>query len=184
MSARSWRRPDRLGKLIDDVLDLTQSEAGGGPMRTQKVDLRALCQQAGSAFAAAAAEAKIELVLHIEDGVGTVDGEPRRLREALHHLLRNAISHTPAGGRVLLHGDGDRGEAMLTGERQRQRHSPGRAGASVRSLPSHAERRRRDFGGLGLPLTRQFVEAHGGSVSLLSEPGEGTSVTIRLPRGR
>jgi signal transduction histidine kinase len=38
--------------------------------------------------------------------------------------------------------------------------------------------------GLGLPLARQFVEAHGGRIELVSEPGEGTTVTIRLPRGR
>jgi signal transduction histidine kinase len=175
---------DRLGKLIDDVLDLTQTEAGGGPMRTQKVDLRALCQQAGSAFAATAAEAKIELVLHIEDGVGTVDGEPRRLREALHHLLRNAVAHTPAGGRVLLHGDGDRGEAMLTVSDNGSGIPP----AEQAHLFDRFRRMPSGGGGisvgLGLPLTRQFIEAHGGSVSLLSEPGEGTSVTIRLPRGR
>ena len=179
---------DRLGKLIDDVLDLTQSEAGGGLPRTQEVDLRALCRQAGDSFAAAAAAAGVELVLSIEDSVGAVAGDPRRLREALHHLLRNALGHTPAGGRVLLHGDGDRAGANLTvfdngaGIPHRQQahvfdrfHRLASGGGGLSSG--------RMTVGLGLPLTRQFVEAHGGTVSLVSEPGQGTSVTIRLPRG-
>jgi len=174
---------DRLGKLVDDVLDLSQSEAGGGLLRTVPIDLRALCAEAGESFAAQAAEAQVALVLHIEDGVGTVEGDPRRLREALHNLLRNALGHTAQGGRVLLHGDGDRAGAAIT-------VSDNGAGIAPADQARVFDRFHRLAAGpaasasvgLGLPLTRQFIEAHGGTVDLLSEPGLGTSVTIRLPR--
>lgn len=174
---------DRLGKLIDDVLDLTQDEAGAGPATRAAVDLRSLCAEAGSSFAAPAAEARVELVLQLEDGVGTVQGDPRRLREALHHLLRNAIGNTPEGGRVLLHASGDRAGAAIT-------VSDNGTGIAPDDQARVFDRFHRLTGGtgagasvgLGLPLTRHFVEAHGGTVELLSEPGLGTSVTIRLPR--
>ena len=169
---------ERLGRLIDDVLDLTQDEL----LRNLPVDLRALCAEAGEAFAAAAAKAEVELVLQIEDGVGTIGGDPRRLREALHHLLRNALGHTVPGGRILLHADGTRAHAILT-------VSDNGAGIAPADQGRVLDRFHRNVGGgggmsvgLGLPMTRQLVEAHGGTVALVSEAGLGTSVTVRLPR--
>ena len=172
---------DRLGRLIDDVLDLTQSEAGGEAARV-RVDLQALCREAAGAFADTARGAQVELALDVDARVGAVTGEPRRLRDAIGHLLRNALHGTPAGGRVLLHGTGDLRSATIT-------VSDNGRGMEAEAQTDAFDRFHR-FGegegtaslGLGLPLTRRFVEAQGGSVDLVSEPGEGTSVTIRLPR--
>ena len=173
---------DRLGKLIDDVLDLTQSEAGG-LLRAVPVDLSAVAREAADAFATAAATAEIELALQVGDGVGSVQGDPRRLREALHHLLRNAIGHTASGGRILLHADGDRSGAVITVSDNGSGIAPADLTRVFDRFHGLAEGSAGAVSiGLGLPLARQFVEAHGGTVELVSEPGLGTSVTIRLPR--
>ena len=103
----------RLGALIDDVLDLTQVEAGTLPMARQPVDLVALARAAAAAVKDAAGARGLELVVRIDRSVGTIDGDPRRLRQAVDHLLKNAVAYTPAGGRVLFQVDGDEQGAQI-----------------------------------------------------------------------
>ena len=172
---------DRLGTLIDDVLDLTQNEAGETPARNA-TNLRAVCREAGDAFAAPAKEASVEFAVQVDGFVGDVAGEARRLRDAIGHLLRSALHQTPAGGRILLHATGDGKAATITvSDNGRGMTAADRAYALDR-FHRFAEGDGPASAGLGLPMARQFVEAQGGSVELASEPGEGTSVTIRLPR--
>jgi signal transduction histidine kinase len=175
----------RLGTLIEEVLDLTQSAAGSLPMEAISVDIEELAREAGAAASEIAQAKGLDLAVDIEPGLGTVTGDSRRLRQALDHVLRNAIAYTPAGGRVLFHAAieeddiafvvSDNGEGIHPKEQDR-----------VFDRFHRTQEGMRDGGpalGLGLPLTRQFVEAHRGTISLVSEPGEGTTVTIRLPRG-
>lgn len=173
----------RLGALIDDVLDLTHSAAGGLPIERHPVDLGRLAADAAEGMRAAAAEKAIDFELRVEPSLGGVQGDARRLRQALDNLLRNAIRYTPERGRVLLYGDGvaaaarlvvsDDGPGMDAGQQARAFDRFSRVGDAREESTSL---------GLGLPLARQFVEAHGGTIDLVSEPGQGTAVTIRLPR--
>ncbi len=174
----------RLGTLIDEVLDLTQIEAGSLPMARQPVDLLALTQDAAAMAAEAAKARGIDLAVRLDSSVGTVDGDPSRLRQAIDHLLKNAIDYTPAGGRVLFDAGGDLQTAQIVvsddGPGIRAQDRPrifSRIGRS--SVPPVDGQ---PVAGLGLPLTRQFVEAHGGTLTLTSEPGQGTTLMIRLPR--
>ncbi|MFL6858580.1 MAG: ATP-binding protein, partial [Allosphingosinicella sp.] len=169
----------RLGGLIDNVLDLTQSDSGTLLLADEKVDLRELCSEAGEAFRGQAEAKGIELALDVEAGLGSIVGDRKRLRQALDNLLRNAIAYTQKGGRILLHGAGNRKEAEITVSDD----GPGIDPAD-RARVFDRFHRTAEGGelGLGLPLARQFVEAHGGRVELLSEPGQGTTVTFRLPR--
>ena len=173
---------ERLGLLIDDVLDLTQGDDDRA-MARDDVDLAAVLRAAADAVRASAGRRRIDFAIEVARSVGRVPGDARRLREAVEHLLRHAIAAVPEGGRVLLHADGsataarivvsDNGPGM---DGQAQRHAfdrfaePGIQPSGERAL------------GLGLPLAKQFVEAHGGRIELVSEPGEGTLVTVDLPR--
>ncbi len=172
----------RLGMLIDDVLDLSQSEAGALPLDSRPVALDPLVRAAADAARPEAEAKRIELVLDVQDALGSVTGDDRRLRQTIDHLLRHAIETTPMDGRILLHGSGDdqtalivvsdNGEGMDEAARARafDRFARAGTGGSERAV------------WLALPLVRQFVEAHGGTVDLVSEPGEGTAVSVRLPR--
>jgi len=174
----------RLGALIDDVLDLTQSEAGSLPLAEEKVDLAALCRAASDAVDERASARSLHVAVRIDRSVGNVTGDPRRLRQAVDQLLRNAVTYTPPHGRILLtaRGDADTAEIVVSD------NGPGIPLADRervfdrfhRAAPAPSDGR--PATGLGLPLTRQFVEAHGGTLSLVSENGQGTTLIIRLPR--
>ncbi|HEX8378964.1 MAG TPA: ATP-binding protein, partial [Allosphingosinicella sp.] len=176
----------RLSTLIDDVLDLTQSDSGSLLLAEDKVDLGRLCTEAGEAFRDRATEKGIDFAVEVEPGAGSVTGDRARLRQSLDNILKNAIAYTAEGGRVLLHAGGDRKAAAITVSDNGRGIAPADQARVFDRFSRTAEPRGADGAalGLGLPLARQFVEAHGGTVDLLSEPGEGTTVTLRLPRKR
>lgn len=173
----------RLSTLIDHVLDLTQSQAGALPLEKKSVDLRRITREAANSAGEAAKEASVELDITLEKSLGTIVGDARRLRQVLDNLLANAVRFSPPGGRVALLGDGNADTARLVVSDK----GPGmtekeQARAFDRFSRTTGEGERGASLGLGLPLARQFVEAHGGTLTLASAPGEGTVVTVELPR--
>jgi signal transduction histidine kinase len=174
---------ERLGILVDEVLDLTQHDGRTPVLEKLDVDLETVARAAADGLASAARRKKIDFAIDIQPSVGTVRGDAKRLRQVVEHLLRHAISGAAQGGRVLLHGDGTAASARIV-------VSDDGAGMSAAAVASAFDRFAepgitRDGEralGLGLPLAKQFVEAHGGTIALVSEPGEGTFVTVDLPR--
>ncbi|HWL46121.1 MAG TPA: PAS-domain containing protein, partial [Sphingomonadaceae bacterium] len=98
---------ETLRTLIDSVLDLTQVEAGSLPIADEPVDLAALVTSAAAAFEPVARERMIDFDVDVAADTGVARGDSRRLRQALDHVLRNALTYTPSGGRVLLRAAGD-----------------------------------------------------------------------------
>jgi signal transduction histidine kinase len=176
----------RLGALIDDVLDLTQSDSGSLLLAEDRVDLARLCAEAAEAFREQAAKKDIDFAVEIEAGAGSIAGDRARLRQSLDNVLKNAVAYTGTGGRVLLHAAGNRKEAAITVSDNGRGIAPADQARVFDRFSRTAEPRGADGAalGLGLPLAKQFVEAHGGTIELVSEPGEGTTVTLRLPRKR
>lgn len=172
----------RLSSLIDNVLDLTQGEAGALPLELKPVDLGDVVRERAEHYRAEAEGKAIDLVVQVEPSLGNVTGDARRLCEAFDHLLANAIRYTPEGGRVLVHGDGTRQGARIVVSDD----GPGmdvKAQALAFDRFKRAEQAKKGESlGFGLPLARQLVEAHGGTLNLFSEPGQGTAITMELPR--
>jgi signal transduction histidine kinase len=176
----------RLSTLMGDLLDLTQSEIGSLPMETEPLALSDVVRQALDRSREAAWGAALTLAADIPPDVGTIMGDRRRLAQAFDHLLRNAITYTPAGGRVLMRArrEGRFGEITLSDsgrgmtEEQIKRAFARLDSASLSAVgPSEGASSR----GFGLPLTRQLVEAHDAILDIVSEPGAGTTVTLRFP---
>lgn len=174
----------RLSNVIEDVLDLTQSEAGSLPLAQESVDLVKIAGAAAEKAETAASAKKQNFIARIDPRLGMVTGDARRLGQALDHLLRNAVQYTPEGGRVLFKASADGGQVEIVvsddgpgiDPRERER-------IFDRFHRTSAARDRTSAAlGIGLPLTRQLIEAHGGTIELASEPGEGTTVTVLLPR--
>jgi signal transduction histidine kinase len=174
----------RLSKLIDDVLDLTQGDSVPIALERERVDIAGMCRMAIEKFEARTSTKGQKLLKDIADNTGTVVGDARRLRESIEHLMDNAIAYTDRGGRIEIKAWGDDDQAVV----QVSDNGPGIA---KKDLPrvfnrfdrvSHDPSRGEAALGLGLPLARQFVEAHGGKVELVSTKGKGTTVTLTIPR--
>jgi signal transduction histidine kinase len=175
----------KLGTLIDDVLDLTQGDTGNLPLSMEQVNIPGLVGQLVGQHRAEAAARAQDFVIELQPGAGDIRADRRRIRQCLDHLLRNAIQYTQQGGRVLLHVDGDaQGVRIVVSDNgpgiphEEQDHVFDRFYRAT-----NAQHGGRTAAGLGLPLVKQFVEAHGGQLDLISEPGEGTCITLHLPRG-
>lgn len=175
----------RLSKLIDDVLALTKGDQSATPMERERVDLGGLCRMAVDAVQARAVEKAQKVDVNIDPSTGFVFGDVRLLRESIEHVLDNAIAYTDQKGRIRLEASGDESHATI-------RIADNGIGISKQDQPRVFERfdRINEAGvrgeaalGLGLPLTRQFLEAHGGTVELESKKGRGTTVTLTIPRG-
>ena len=174
----------RLGVLIDNVLDLTQSDTGSLLLAEDEVDLAALCRAAASDARERAEKKGVALAVEIESSVGIVTGDTRRLGQAIGNVLGNALLYTEQGGQVLLRADGDPQEARILVSDNGRGIAPVEQARVFDRFHRTVDARPGDAAavGLGLPLARQFVEAHGGTVALESQPDEGTTVTILLPR--
>ena len=174
---------ERLAKLIDDVLDLTQGDRRGIVLDRERIDMAGLCRTVAESIAPRAADRKQSFKLEIDPSAGVVIGDARRIRESLEHVLRNAVAYTPNKGKISLRAEGDgdavtisvidNGKGIAPEDQQEvftRFHRIGGVGRGDAAL------------GLGLPLTRQFIEAHGGTVELESAVGKGTVVTMIIPR--
>ncbi|CAM3982528.1 histidine kinase [Novosphingobium lubricantis] len=174
---------ERLGEQIENVLDLSQSEAGTLPLAREPVDMLGLLTDVVTERAERLASAGLTLDLRADKTAGTVTGDARRLRRAFGQLLDNAIAATPEGGRILVEAARRKGGKLQVVVSDNGRGmEPGVLARALEGLKVGADGRtveRRQ--GLGLPLVRQLVEAHGGTIELMSEPGLGTSAIVVLP---
>jgi signal transduction histidine kinase len=174
----------RLTEQVENVLDLSQSEAGLLPITKEKVDLlrllTAIVREREQAIVAAG------LSLDLKGRRGRMaHADPRQLGRAVGNLLDNAIAGTPDGGKILIEiltpGAGEEwGAGCVISDNGRGMSAEDLAraldGLRVREDGTLEARR-----GLGIPLARQLIEAHGGTLELNSEEGAGTAAIIRLP---
>jgi len=172
-----------LQHVIDDLQDLSAADAGELHLHPQPVDLPDLLAQVAAAHKASAERAGVTLVLLAGPGL-TLTADPIRLRQAVGNLVTNAIRHTPAGGRITIGARTDGPQAVIdvtdTG-----------AGLAPEQVPLVFERfwraeksRSRQTGGsgLGLSIVRKLAEAHGGTASVTSTLGKGSTFILRLAR--
>ncbi|KQN90459.1 histidine kinase [Sphingomonas sp. Leaf231] len=174
---------DRLGLLIDDVLDLTSTDSGARPLERADIDVAAVARAAADALRATAKRHQIELTVEVQRSAGRLTGDARRIREVVEHLLRRAIGTAPENGHVRLLVDGNARAARIVVSDDGPGMTPEQVGRAFdrfagEGVSAAGERAL----GLGLPLAKQFVEAHGGTIALVSTPDTGTVVTVDLPR--
>ncbi len=177
---------DRLGEEIESLLDLSQSEAGMLPLVREDIDLMPFVTRLVQDREPRIRSAGQTLDLRGDKGAGRISGDTRRLGRAIGHLLDNAITAAPPGGRILVELSRQRVKGADGARIVISDNGPGMDAAALArafggtkvSADGKAVERRQ---GLGLPLARQLIEAHGGKLELLSEPGQGTAAIVDLP---
>ena len=171
-----------LRDLINDLLDLSQIEAGAMALDLEKTDLYVLLSGVAEHAREWAAKAGLALELHCREDAGPFVADPRRVRQILFNLLSNAFKYTPRGGTITLGGQ-IKGEDVQIFVADTGPGIPAEVKASAfESFAAKNAPAARGGAGLGLALVNRFVELHGGWVELESAPGQGTRVTCHLPR--
>jgi len=174
---------ERMRRMVDELLTLARFDAGQMVMARDPVELGPLLRACVEKLAPQAQAAEVALELDVPDRL-LVTGDADRLAQVLSNLLDNGVAHTPAGGSVAVAarraGEGHFVEVTVT--------DTGR-GIPADALPRIFERfyqvdkaRRRSRGaGLGLAITKEIVEAHGGTITAESVVGLGSRFAVRLP---
>jgi signal transduction histidine kinase len=172
-----------LTKLVDDLLMLARSDTGELTLDRQVVKLEMLCQEMVEHVRPLAEERGLALNLSLSDEPTMILGDARRLKQLILNLLDNAIKYTPSGGQIHVKvGRKDSTAAVDVIDTG--------CGIPAEDIPRIFDRfyRRRQkmdgqapgFG-LGLAICKWIVEAHGGTISVESEPGHGTRFTFQIP---
>jgi signal transduction histidine kinase len=170
-----------MSELVEELLDLARGDEGM-PLALEVVDLRELVDAAvEAARMAAAGSVEITYEEPAEAVVATVDAD--RIRQAAGILLDNAVKYTPEGGTVTV-------TLHETGENVGLEVADTGIGIAAEHLPHLFDRfyrvdtaRSQSGSGLGLSIAREIAERHGGTVHAASQPGHGSTFTLRLPRG-
>ena len=177
------RQTDRLSRLVEDLTLLARLEAREFTLRPEPVELAAHLGEIADSHRVRAAQLHVELVDQIDD-VGTVTIDPDRVSQIMGNLLTNALRYTPEGGKVRVGLTGTPVEIRLT-------VADTGPGIDPEDLPRVFERLyvaqryrpvRPEGSGLGLTIVKELTAALGGEVDVGSTLGEGTTVTVRLPR--
>jgi signal transduction histidine kinase len=178
------RNADRLLRLVNDLLFVARLEAGQLDLNPGELDLAAVVRQSVAEAEPRAAAGGIELTCEASD-VPALRADRGRMFQLMDNLVSNAIKFTPAGGDVRVSLTPVNGVVRL----EVSDTGIGIASAEQRLLferffrASTASDRQIPGTGLGLYIARAIVEAHGGSISVRSELGEGTSFRVELPAG-
>jgi signal transduction histidine kinase len=171
--------------LINDILDLSKVEAGRMELELAKFDLPMAIDNALTLIRERAMRHGIKIHQSVDARVGEFQGDERKIKQILLNLLSNAVKFTPEGGRV------DVDAALADGAVEISVSDNG-----IGIAPEDQERifeefrqvgrdyaQKREGTGLGLTLTKKFVEMHGGKIWVESQPGKGSKFTFTLPIG-
>jgi len=173
--------------LIDEVLSLSQSEFGHTRLDERDLDVGDAIAEAAAALKPLAESRGVSLETDPPAPSPTLKADPVKVRQMVLNLVSNAIKHTEAGGRVALGASLDlEGRVVITVSDTGCGIAPDQIEAVMEPFNRGSNPMLNEGGGLGLglPLTRRLMEAHGGSLKLESRLGEGTRAILTFPRAR
>jgi len=177
-----------LGRLVDDLFELAQIDAGALRMELEEASLHDLISDTLSSFHPQAERQGVRLVGEVAGGVDPVLMNPPKLQRVLYNLLSNALRYTPADGTVALRAEPDgevvRVEVADTGEGITPADLPRIFERSYKGEKSRTRHRENDApgAGLGLAIARGLIEAHGGEIQVESHLGHGSRFRFTLNR--
>jgi GAF domain-containing protein len=169
--------------LINDILDLSKIEAGRMELEAGEVELAKAIAQTLSLVRERAERRGIALSSAVDDAIGVVRADARKVKQVLLNLLSNALKFTPEGGRIDVRAVAfddrvevsvaDTGVGIAAEDQEAVFEEFRQVGASASRVEGT---------GLGLAISRRFIELHGGRMWLVSAPGKGSTFAFSLPR--
>jgi NtrC-family two-component system sensor histidine kinase KinB len=171
---------ERLQQIVDDLLDLSRIQAGRMELHRRQVSVESLIREAVLPFASAARDKNLTLKSEVFQAAGEVEVDTERIALVLANLIGNAVRYTPSGGTIVVRGRRADSAALI----EVQDSGPG--------IPKQYQTAVFDKffrmpgsgsggAGLGLYIAKEITLAHGGRLSLTSEPGAGSLFALELP---
>jgi two-component system, cell cycle sensor histidine kinase PleC len=173
--------------LINDILDLSRIEAGRRDLQEEPLSVLVAVEEANHLLLLRAAEKNIEVAVNVPDNLPKLMADRRAVNQILINLLSNAIKFTPPGGHVEIRSGRNNLGGLFISVKD---NGPGipqheiQSALSAFARGSHATKKAIDGAGLGLPIVKGLMEAHGGDVAIQSGGSPGTEVTVTFPERR
>jgi signal transduction histidine kinase len=167
--------------LINDILDLSKVEAGRMELDLSTFALTPVLESGLVMVRERATRNGVALELGVDEDTGRVEADERKVKQVVFNLLSNAVKFTPAGGRVRLSARREGDCVVIAVADTGVGIAPEDQGRIFEEFGQARGRNRTEGTGLGLTLTKQFVELHGGTIGVESEVGRGSTFTVRLP---
>jgi len=177
---------ERMARIVTDLLTLSRLDYGRMDLRMTRFKLADMLRNVANAMKLTAEDSGHELLVDTPDKLPELMGDRERLEQVVVNILSNAVKYTPAGGHIRL------SAREISGERVRIMVEDDGVGIPQEDVPRLFERfyrvdkaRSREAGGtgLGLAIAKEIVQQHEGRITLASEYGKGTTVSIILPLG-
>lgn len=172
---------DHVLAMLRALMDISEAEAGIMKLAREPLGLHRVAREVVELYEQVAEDAGVELVADVHGADLVVLADPIRARQAVANLVDNAVKYTPRGGRVTLgvRREGERGVLAVvdTGEGIESGAQPRIFDRLFRAEPS----RSRPGLGLGLSLVKAIADAHGGTIHVVSAPGQGSTFELALP---
>ncbi len=180
------RETERLSAMIEAVLDWSRLESGRHGFKKERLDVRQVVDASLEAFRAQRLEATVALSADVPEDLPAIEGDREALAGALLNLLHNAYKYSGSDKRIALRAHGEKNGVAIevedhgVGIPKRDRKRVFDRFYRVDNLLT----RDTEGSGLGLSISRRIVEAHGGTLTLVSELGRGSTFTLHLPMAR
>jgi signal transduction histidine kinase len=173
---------EHLLSLINDILDLSKIEAGRMELDVAQFDLPTAIDNALTLVRERAGRRGIALERAVDDRLGAIRGDERKIKQVLLNLLSNALKFTPEGGRVEVRAGIANGTAEISVTDTGIGIAPEDHDAVFEEFRQVGSSDKKAEGtGLGLALSKKFIELHGGRIWLKSQIGAGSTFTFTLP---
>jgi signal transduction histidine kinase len=178
---------NRLSRMVNDLLDLSRIEAGLETSKMMPLNLKVVTAEVYDTYRARASRAGVNMSYSSDPDIPLILGEEDQLRRMFTNLVDNAIKYTPTDGSVdlLLKCFPDQGKVEFTvadtGFGIAKEHLPHIFDRFYRVEATRPRSGRPQGSGLGLAIARTIVEAHGGRIWVMSQPGKGTTFRVEFP---
>jgi heavy metal sensor kinase len=182
MAASTIEECDRLLDMINTMLLISKTESGVDRLSLEEVDMGALVSNACELFVPIAEDKEVGLTCHLSDNI-TLSGDIRMIQRMLSNILDNAVKYTLPGGKVEVSLSKSEKQDIIVSVQDTG------VGISETDLPRifqrfyRCDQSRSEAGtGLGLSLAMAIAQAHGGNITVVSKPGQGSTFTMVLPK--
>jgi signal transduction histidine kinase len=176
------RQVERLGNLVEQLLDLSRLESGAVPLERSTFQAAPLLDGVVEEWRTRAEIRDVRIVSAAEPDGLELDGDAERLRQVLANLVANAVRHSPRGGKVLVRACREDGHAVLEVVDEGPGIPPGEAERVFERFYRSDQARSSEEGGsgLGLAIARWIVELHGGTIKAEDADPHGCRIVVRL----